>query len=173
MNPSKRIALYPGTFDPITMGHEDIIRRAAPIFDKVIVTLALNSDKEPLFSVEERIEMIDMTIKDMPNVEAAQFKGLVVDFADKVGATTIIRGLRAVSDFEYEFQMALMNRKQRREIDTVFLMPDEKYTYLSSSIVREVSGHGGFVDCFVSKEVSKRLKEKYKSKIDNNSILFK
>ncbi len=158
-----RIAVYPGTFDPITNGHIDIIKRAAPLFERVIVTLALNSDKKPLFSVEERIEAIHHSIEDISNVEIAQFSGLVVDFADKVGAAVIIRGLRAVSDFEYEFQIALMNRKQRPEIDTVFLMPDARYTYLSSSIVKEVAKHGGNVERFVPSFVLKKLKEKFGS----------
>jgi pantetheine-phosphate adenylyltransferase len=164
MERPSRVGIYPGTFDPITNGHLDIIRRAAPLFDRVIVTLALNSEKEPLFSVDERLDMIRKTINDIPDVDVAMFSGLVVDFARKVGASAIIRGLRAVSDFEYEFQMALMNRKQNQALDTVFLMPDERFTYLSSSIVREVAKHGGRIDCFVPPIVFEMLKQKFGSK---------
>ncbi len=155
------IAIYPGTFDPITNGHLDIIMRAAPLFDKVIVTLALNSDKNPLFSVEERMAMIRRSVKDFAHVEVAKFSGLVVDFAHREKATVIIRGLRAVSDFEFEFQMSLMNRKQRPEIDTVYLMPDERYTYLSSSIVKEVVRHGGNAEAFVPPFVLDMMHKKY------------
>ena len=160
MPEAQRLAIYPGTFDPITYGHLDIIQRAMPLFDKVIVTLALNSDKAPLFSAEERLGMIRESVRDMEGVEATEFSGLLVDFAREIGAKAIIRGLRAVSDFEYEFQIALMNRKLWPGIDTVFLMPDYKYTYLSSSIVREIARHGGKVDCFVSPAVSLMLKNK-------------
>ncbi len=161
MSGDLRIGIYPGTFDPITNGHLDIIQRAVPLFDKVIVTLALNSEKKPLFSIEERIMMIEDAVKEIENVEVAQFNGLVVEFAKSVGAKAIIRGLRAVSDFEYEFQIALMNRKQWHTIDTVYLMPDEKYTYLSSSIIREVARHGGNIKCFVSPLVEKMFKTKF------------
>ncbi len=162
MNPAQRVAIYPGTFDPITNGHVDIIKRAAPLFDRVIVTLAVNSEKRPLFSTEERLEMIRRSIEGIPGVDVDRFSGLVVDYAHQVGASVIIRGLRAVSDFEYEFQIALMNRKQRREIDTVFLMPDEKYTYLSSSIVHEVARNGGAIEAFVPPFVREMLAERYK-----------
>jgi pantetheine-phosphate adenylyltransferase len=159
-----RIAVYPGTFDPITNGHLDVIHRASPLFDKVIITLAVNSDKLPLFSVDERLDMIGECIADINNAEVVKIDGLVVNFAEKVDAAVIIRGLRAVSDFEYEFQIALMNRKLYPPIDTVFLMPDEKYTYLSSSIVREIAQHRGDVDNFVPTIVSERLKDKYITK---------
>ncbi len=162
---SKRIAIYPGTFDPITFGHIDIIRRAAPIFEKVLVTLAVNSSKLPLFTIDERIEMIHRAIEGIEGVEVAMSKGLVVDYANSVGATVLIRGLRAVSDFEYEFQIALMNRKQQSGVDTVFLMPDERYTYLSSSLIKEIARHGGSVDEFVPDFVAHQLK----SKFQNNS----
>ena len=155
-----RVAIYPGTFDPITNGHLDIIQRAIPLFDKVIVILALNSDKEPLFTVEERLTMINESVNEIDRVEVTQFSGLVVDFARKVKAKAIIRGLRAVSDFEYEFQMALMNRKQWPDVDTVYLMPDEKYTYLSSSIIRELAQHGCSIKCFVPPIVEKMLARK-------------
>ncbi len=158
---SKRTALYPGTFDPITNGHLDIIERAIPLFDKIIVLLALNSEKTPLFSEFERMEMINESISIFNNVEVMQFKGLVVEFAKKNNAITIIRGLRAISDFEYEFQIALMNRKLNPKIDTVYLMPDEKYTYLSSSIVREVAKHKGDVSCFVPPVVLKKILKRF------------
>lgn len=157
------IALYPGTFDPITYGHLDILKRACSLFEKVIVTLAVNSAKKTLFTPQERLEMIREAVKNLTNVEVIEFTGLVVDCARKVGADVIIRGLRAVSDFEYEFQMALMNRKQAPEIDTVFLMPDEKYTYLSSSIVKEIARHQGTVECFVPNFVAQKLKSRLAS----------
>ncbi|MFH0765573.1 MAG: pantetheine-phosphate adenylyltransferase [Calditrichota bacterium] len=156
-----RTAIYPGTFDPITNGHIDIIKRARPMFDRVIVTLAVNSEKRTLFTVEERRAMIAEATQGLQGVEVAQFSGLVVDFAKEVHASAIIRGLRAVSDFEYEFQMALMNRKQCPTIDTVFLMPDERYTYLSSSIVRELAKHQGKIDCFVPAVTLKMLDQKF------------
>jgi len=157
---SVRLSIYPGTFDPITLGHLDIVERALTLFDRVIVLLALNSDKKPLFSVEERMEMIRDAVSSLDRVEVAQWSGLVVNYCRSVGAQTIIRGLRAVSDFEYEFQIALMNRKQWPPIDTVYLMPDEKFTYLSSSIVREVARHGGRIECFVTPLVKTKLEEK-------------
>ena len=152
-----RVAVYPGTFDPITNGHVDIIRRAAPLFDRVIVTLAVNSEKTPLFSVRERLEMIRRSVKGIEGVEVDQFSGLVVEYAIRVGASVIIRGLRAVSDFEYEFQMALTNRKLAPRIDTVFLVPHEQYTYLNSTIVREVARLGGDISEFVPPGVRKKL----------------
>jgi len=160
MNSNQNIAIYPGTFDPITNGHLDIIQRALPLFDRVIITLAVNSNKKPMFSIEERLDMISESIKHLEGAEVVQFSGLVVDFGRKVGAKAVIRGLRAVSDFEYEFQIALMNRKLWNKMDTVFLMPDEKYTYLSSRIVREVAKHGGAIDYFVPKYVNSKLRSK-------------
>jgi len=162
MNLNQNIAIYPGTFDPITNGHIDIIQRALPLFDRVIITLAVNSSKKPLFSVEERMDMISESIKQLEGAEVVQFSGLVVDYGRKVGAKAMIRGLRAVSDFEYEFQIALMNRKLWNKMDTVFLMPDEKYTYLSSRIVREVARHGGEIEYFVPEYVNSKLREKFK-----------
>jgi pantetheine-phosphate adenylyltransferase len=158
---SLKTAVYPGTFDPITNGHLDIVKRASPLFYKVIITLALNIDKNPLFSVDERLDMIRRAIVGIENAEVAQFSGLVVDFATRVGASVILRGLRAVSDFEFEFQMALMNRKQRPNIDTVYLMPDARYTYLSSSIVKEVARHGGNIEQFVPPCVLEMLGKKF------------
>jgi pantetheine-phosphate adenylyltransferase len=157
-----KIAIYPGTFDPITNGHLDIIKRATQLFDKVIVTVAVNSSKTPMFDGEERVEMIQAIIKQerLTNVSVERFNGLLVSFAAKKNATAIIRGLRAISDFEYEFQMALMNRKQSSKIDTVFLMPAEKYTYLNSSIVREIARLDGKFKDFVHPVVFRALKKK-------------
>ncbi len=157
-----KIAIYPGTFDPITNGHLDIIERATQLFDNVIVTVAVNSSKTPMFTGEERVEMIQAIIKQkrVTNVSVERFNGLLVSFAAKKNATAIIRGLRAISDFEYEFQMALMNRKQSNKIDTVFLMPAEKYTYLNSSIVRELARLDGKFKDFVHPVVYRALKKK-------------
>lgn len=156
----KTIAIYPGTFDPITLGHIDLIERSSKLFDQVIVTLAINPSKEPLFNSLERKEMIEDAIKHFPNVSVEQFDGLVVEFARKQNAAVIIRGLRAVTDFEYEFQMALMNRNLSNDITTVFLMPHEKYTYLNSSIIRNVANFGGDIEKFVTGFVAQRLKKK-------------
>ena len=156
-----KIAIYPGTFDPITYGHLDVIERAAEIFGKVIVTIARNGAKEPLFTEDERVAMVRDAVKKFKNVSVDCFDGLLVAYARKRKATAIVRGLRAVSDFEYEFQMALMNRKLDGEVTTVFLMPHEKYTYLNSSIVREIARFGGdiseFVPPFVRKLTEKKL----------------
>ncbi|HAP35611.1 MAG TPA: pantetheine-phosphate adenylyltransferase [Bacteroidetes bacterium] len=160
-----KIAIYPGTFDPITNGHLDIIERATQLFDKVIVTVAVNSSKTPMFTGEERVEMIQAVIKQkrLTKVTVERFNGLLVSFAAKKKATAIIRGLRAISDFEYEFQMALMNRKQSNKIDTVFLMPAEKYTYLNSSIVREIARLDGKFRDFVPPSVYRTMKKKLKN----------
>jgi pantetheine-phosphate adenylyltransferase len=162
----KKIAVYAGTFDPITYGHVDIVERARELFDHVIITVASNSSKKPLFSTEERIKMIREVIrrKRYPNVSVESFDGLLVNFARKKKAAALIRGLRATSDFEYEFQMALMNRTQAEEIVTVFLMPHEKYTYLNSSLVREIARHGGDIRNFVPSHVLKELKNTFKKK---------
>ena len=155
-----RTAIYPGTFDPITYGHLDIIERACEIFDKVIVTVAVNSSKQPLFSDDERVGMIREVVRKFKNVEVDRFHGLLVECARRKKAIAIVRGLRAVSDFEYEFQMALTNRKLDSGIATVFLMPHEKYTYLNSSLVREIAQFGGDVSGFVPPSVQRRLKRK-------------
>jgi pantetheine-phosphate adenylyltransferase len=157
---SEKIALYPGTFDPITNGHIDVIRRAADIFDRVIVTLATHPGKSPVFSLAERRSQIESSVRDIPRVEVADCSGLIVNYALERGAVAIIRGVRAVSDFEYEFQMALTNRKLAESVTTVFLMPHEKYTYLNSTIVREVARHGGDVSAFVPVEIATALKAK-------------
>jgi pantetheine-phosphate adenylyltransferase len=157
-----RKVIYPGTFDPITNGHIDIIKRARELFDSINITIALNPAKDPLFTLEERLDLIRESVKDFNNVIIDSFDGLVVDYAHKVGAVGIIRGLRAVSDFEYEFQMALMNRKLAENIATIFLMPHEKYTYLNSSIVRNLASLGSDVGDFVPQAVQAALKLKFR-----------
>ena len=158
-----RIAVYPGTFDPITKGHLDVLERAQRLFDKVVIAVAVNTGKAPLFSVEERVELAKESVKSLKSpCEVLCFDGLLVDFVQSQGACAIIRGLRAVSDFEFEFQMALMNRKLRQEVETIFLMPRESYTYLSSSIIREVAKLGGDISNFVTPHVESVLKEKFK-----------
>ncbi len=154
-------AIYPGTFDPVTYGHIDIIKRAREIFDSIVVTVAINTGKTPLFSTKERVDMLKESLKEFDNVSVDSFDGLVVDHAKGVGATSIIRGLRALSDFEYEFQMALMNRKLSGNISTVFLMPHEKYTYLNSSIVRNLASFKSDVSDFVPPIVQKALGKKF------------
>lgn len=156
-----KIALYPGTFDPITNGHLDVIERASEMFDKIIVVIAINSKKTSLFSENERLEMAQEALKHLSNVEVVFHSGLVIDFALEHNAIAIIRGIRAVSDFEYEFQIALMNRKLSPKVHTVFLMPHEKYTYLNSSIVRELARYRQDVDEFVPANVAAMLKNKF------------
>ena len=151
-------AMYPGTFDPITLGHEDLVRRAARLFDKVIVAIAADpGSKAPMFTFGERVELARAALSDIRNVEVSGYEGLTVDFARQNGLAAIIRGLRAVSDFEYEFQLATMNRHLTEEVETVFLTPTEKYTFISSSLVREVAALGGDVSEFVSPEVQQAL----------------
>ena len=155
-----KTVIYPGTFDPVTNGHIDVIKRAIDLFDKVVVTVARNPVKTPMFTVEERLIMLRESLKQFPNVSIDSFEGLVVDHAKEVGAIGIIRGLRAISDFEYEFQMALMNRKLDEDLRTIFLMPHEKYTYLNSTIIRNLSQFNSDVSEFVPKVVIKFLAEK-------------
>ena len=157
-----RTVIYPGTFDPITNGHLDVIVRALTLFNKVIVTVAENRDKVALFSVEERLDIIRESVKGLGNIEVDHFSGLVVDHARAKGACAIIRGLRAVSDFEAEFQMALMNRHMDQDVTTVFLMPHDRYTHLNSSIIREISSLGGDVSDFVPPVVKEALDQKYR-----------
>lgn len=156
----KRIAVYPGSFDPITKGHEDLIHRSLEFVDQLIVAVAVNVAKQPLFSLEERVSLIQATVNDK-RVEVQSFEGLLAEFAKHVGATVIVRGLRAISDFEYEFQMALMNRNLAPKLETVFLVPAFDLTYLSSSLVREVARFGGDVSSLVHPAVQKALKRKF------------
>ena len=151
------IAIYPGTFDPITNGHSDLIQRAAQIFDKVIVAIAANPKKAPLFSLEERVELAEAALSGIDNVAVSGFDSLLADFAREHGAKVILRGLRAVSDFEYEFQLAGMNRRLAPDIETMFLAPAETYTFLSSSLVKEVAELGGNIDEFVDSKVRAAL----------------
>ncbi|MCB0278427.1 MAG: pantetheine-phosphate adenylyltransferase [Calditrichaeota bacterium] len=157
-----RTAIFPGTFDPFTSGHQDLVERACRLFDHVIVTISVNSSKSPLFSIEERMEMIKEIFAANEQVSVEHFAGLLVDFAKAKSAVSLIRGLRAVSDFEYEMQMALMNRHLASDITTVFLMPNEKYTYLNSSIVKELAKHGGDFRKFVPANIYHRVIEKFK-----------
>jgi pantetheine-phosphate adenylyltransferase len=154
------IAIYPGTFDPITRGHIDLVERASKLFDKVIVAVAINPGKQPVFSLEERVGLVKETLKDINNVEACGFEGLLIDIAKQKNASVIVRGLRAVSDFEHEFQLAGMNRKMDANIETLFLTPAEQFTYISSSLVREIARLGGDVTEFVAPEVAQALHTK-------------
>ena len=154
------IAVYPGTFDPITYGHIDLIERASRMFSKVIVAVAANSKKQPLFTLEERVVLASQILSDHKNVEVLGFESLLTDFVKDHGANIILRGLRAVSDFDYEFQLAGMNRRLAPEIESLFLMPAENYTYLSSSFVREIASLGGDVAQFVPERIVLALKEK-------------
>lgn len=158
-----RIAVYPGSFDPPTRGHEDLVRRSLALADRLIVAVAVNVVKQPLFSVDERLGMLRAAVGDDQRVSFQSFEGLLADFAKRVGATTIVRGLRAVSDFEYEFQMALMNRQLHPSLETVFLVPAVDLTYLSSSLVREVARFGGDVTSLVHPAVAKALKQRFHS----------
>lgn len=161
---TKTIAVYPGSFDPITNGHIDIIKRASRIFDEVVVALLINNNKKPLLKNDDRKKLIDLSVKGMKNVRTDKFSGLLVDYMKKVGAKTAIRGLRAVSDLEYEFQIAHTNRKLYKDMETVFLMPSSNYVFLSSSIVRQVYSMGGDLDKMIPQHVSKVLKQKFKKK---------
>lgn len=158
-----RVAVCPGSFDPVTNGHLDIIERASAVFDQVVVGILNNPEKRGLFTIEERVEMIKEATGHLSNVSVASFTGLLVDFARKQGAVTIIRGLRAVSDFEFEFRMASMNRKLAPDIETFFMMTSNEYAYLSSSVVKQVASFGGCVRGLVPIVVEKRLREKFLS----------
>jgi len=154
-------AMYPGTFDPITLGHEDFVRRAAKLYDQVIVAVAANTGtKKTMFSFDERVAMAEQALSDIPNIEVKGYEGLTIDFALENGLAVIVRGLRAVSDFEYEFQLASMNRHLTQDVETAFLTPTDKYTFISSTLVREVAQLGGDVTEFVSPKVKEALLKK-------------
>jgi pantetheine-phosphate adenylyltransferase len=155
-----RTAIYPGSFDPLTNGHLDVIQRATKLFDRVIVAVAKSESKQPLFTLEERVEMVAQGVRQLPPVEADSFDGLLVDYVEKRGAQAVVRGLRAVSDFEFEFQLALMNRKLNERIETIFMMPKDTYTFLSSRIVKEIARLGGNVSAFVPAHVQAALAAK-------------
>ncbi len=161
-----KIAICPGSFDPVTLGHLDIISRSAKLFDKVYVAVLENSTKRPMFSIEERIELLERCLTDLPNVEVITFSGLLVDCAQEYGAVAIVKGLRAVTDFEYEFQMALINKKLNREMETLFLNTNAKYMYLSSSIVKEVAKNGGDITDFVHPAVAEDIKKRFLKEIE-------
>jgi pantetheine-phosphate adenylyltransferase len=165
INKSKiSIAIYPGTFDPITNGHLDIVQRASCLFDSIIVAVSDNKMKKSFFSLKERYDLAEQSIQNIQNVSVMIFKGLLVDFAKEMGAVALIRGIRAVSDFEYEFQMALMNRKLSPHLETVYLMPSEEYTYLNSTLVKEIAMLGGQLNCFLPDPVLKALAAKISEK---------
>ncbi|MGB2599573.1 MAG: pantetheine-phosphate adenylyltransferase [Candidatus Omnitrophota bacterium] len=156
-----KIAVYPGTFDPVTYGHLDVIKRVSSLFDSVYVAVARGAHKEVLFSVEERVNMLKEAVAEYGNVEVEDFDGLVVDYVKTKSAKVVVRGLRMISDFEYEFQMALTNRKLSPDIETVFMMPNESYSYLSSKLIKEIALMNADVSEFVPKNVEKKLKEKF------------
>ena len=156
-----KTAVYPGTFDPITNGHTDLVRRATHVFDKVVVGIAGNPDKQPLFDLDERVSLAKIVLADLPNVEVCGFSGLLVDFAREQQAVAVLRGLRAVSDFEFEFQLASMNRHLDPGLESIFLTPAEQFSFISSALVREVASLGGDVSQFVHAEVESLLKVKF------------
>jgi len=156
-------AIYPGSFDPITYGHLDVIERACRLFGKVVVAVAHNDAKQPLFTLEERRRLVEQATRGIPNVEVDAFEGLLIDYADRRGAKVVLRGLRAVSDFEFEFQLALTNRRLNGEIETIFMMPRDTFTFLSSRIVKEICRLGGDVSPFVPPEVQAALEEKLRT----------
>ncbi|MBM3834516.1 MAG: pantetheine-phosphate adenylyltransferase [Verrucomicrobia bacterium] len=160
-NKTARTAIYPGSFDPITNGHLDVIQRAAKLFDRVLVAVAKNESKQPLFTLAERKALVTRSIQHLPNVEADVFTGLLVRYVEKCNGDAIIRGLRAVSDFEFEFQLALMNRKLNERVETIFMMPKDTYTFISSRIVKEIARLGGDVTSFVPAEVKVALAAKF------------
>lgn len=156
--------IYPGSFDPITLGHLDVIKRASKIMDELIIGVLKNSSKAPLFSAEERVLLIQQVVKDIPNVKVQAFDGLTVEFAKEIGATVLIRGLRAVTDFEYELQIAQTNSKMNSDIDTVFFTTSVEYSYLSSSIVKEIASYGGDITKFVPESIVPYILNKYEGK---------
>jgi pantetheine-phosphate adenylyltransferase len=158
-----RTAIYPGSFDPLTNGHLDVIERAVKLFDHVIVAVAKNESKQPLFTLEERVDLVRRCIKHLPNTEVDSFDGLLVEYANQRKAQAIVRGLRAISDFEFEFQLALMNRKLNEKVETIFMMPKDTYTFLSSRIIKEIARLGGDITAFVPPQVRTVLLEKLKT----------
>jgi len=167
----EKIAVYPGSFDPVTNGHIDLIQRSAALFDKIVVAILRNSGKTPLFSVDERREMLESATRDVSNIVITDFSGLLVDFAERISATVIIRGIRAISDYEYELQMALMNRRLSNRVETVFMLPAETYSYLSSKLVKEIASHGGAISGLVPKEVERRLRGRFNNSTEGKSVL--
>jgi pantetheine-phosphate adenylyltransferase len=157
-------AVYPGSFDPVTNGHIDLIQRSAALFDKVVVAILRNAEKAPLFTIEERAEMLEEAVRDLKNVSITSFAGLLIDFVEQLGASVIVRGIRAVSDYEYELQMALMNRRLSNKVETVFMLPSESYSYLSSKLVKEISQLGGSIHGLVPPDVETRLASKFRNK---------
>lgn len=158
-----RTAIYPGSFDPLTNGHLDVIERAVKLFDHVIIAVAKNEGKQPLFSLEERVALVRRCIQHIPNTEVDSFDGLLVEYANQRHAQAIVRGLRAISDFEFEFQLALMNRKLNEKVETIFMMPKDTYTFLSSRIIKEIARLGGDITAFVPTDVRTSLIEKLKN----------
>ena len=156
----RQTAIYPGSFDPVTNGHLDLIQRASNLFDRLVVAVLVNPEKDPLFSPQERVEMLDLVVAHLPNVEVDTFEGLLVDYARSKGARVLLRGIRAVSDYEYELQMALMNRQLEPDMETVFMLPAEAYSYLSSRLVREVARLGGSIKDLVPAAVEERIRAK-------------
>ncbi|MGV3774222.1 MAG: pantetheine-phosphate adenylyltransferase [Verrucomicrobiales bacterium] len=156
-----RTAVYPGSFDPITNGHLDVIQRAHKLFDRIIVAVAINDEKTPLFTMAKRKEMVKQSVGHLPKVEVDTFTGLLVEYMEKVKGDAVVRGLRAVSDFEFEFQLALMNRKLNERVETIFMMPKETYTFLSSRMVKEIARLGGDISSFVPEHVEKAIKNKF------------
>ncbi len=158
-------AVYPGSFDPVTNGHIDLIQRSSALFDEVVVAILKNTDKTPLFSEQERMDMLQEATRNFSNVSVVSFEGLLVDFAELIGASVIIRGIRAISDYEYELQMALMNRRLSSRVETVFMLPAESYSFLSSKLVKEIARHGRSIRGFVPDHVEKRLSRKYRDSV--------
>lgn len=161
-----RTVIYPGSFDPITNGHLDVVGRAAKLFDQVVIAVALSPGKRPLFTLNERLDLVARAVAGMPNVKADTFDSLLVDYVSKHSAQAVVRGLRAVSDFEFEFQLALMNRKLNDRFETIFMMPKDVYTFLSSSMIKEIAQLGGDVKCFVPPHVQTALAAKFRSRTE-------
>jgi len=161
---SAKVAVYPGSFDPITLGHLDVVKRATHLFDRVVVAVARREDKHPVFGFKERARLVRAAVEGIGGVEVDSFSGLLVDFVQRKQACAVIRGMRAVMDFDYEFQMALTNRKLASRVETVFFVPSEKYFYLSSSLVREIARMGGSLSCFVPEPVEQALRRKFRTK---------